>query len=1421
MSDTPTFVPNIPTKKVKKKKKKKKSKTPKLDFFLENVADYNRVRVLAGISALVQGERILFPNDKMNVLREYYFIHPLSPPSQSISGFELSTGVFRARVNCSDVFTTTATVMMRVTEETTPSDVIAQCLSSSHCVAANINSFVCVLRSHITGAVIPLGPNPSDIISAVMRCVESGGEEELCVQWRRDIHNTSVLFKIDVSGINLMSTSTSTAPPPQHVDLFAPLSSISSDVIAMVLSQHNVPACVENYVLKVTSSGNVVRILQDNDNVELRGNEILRMEYSDADVDDVHTGENGRALTFETVLTSRNMLYSQLHRTQQQLESQTALKETIKLYEGQISRLQTGSEDSKRLHEQMNAKQREVEVLETKIALLEEHQNTPVAKDDELDDDQHLLREKTQRIKEEVEQQWRDRVDNLEATLEEAQSGVAQQLVDERALRTNMEKEYLEHVGEGDAYDVAAYTTLKMSLETRNELIHTLTDLLFAANTRVCRVEEEMLKGGHHAGYLSDMLQEKLDLMTKFQELSQKVSTLSSAVHNNQTHSRDGSRRGSDFLNPSYSSHHRRISSPTMGASYSTSALAQQRTISPLNTVLLQSNRESPVSSVQASPFGSPKAHRKKVNAMSEGSTEEVDDDLNEPEGSEDGVVSTPKIFVRHPTANDYSSQEQHNASTTEGDSDGDEVTATRKAFTHTTIPTIRSESSSIADPSFSSLSSMTLSPLYPLISTSLLVALDVSLGNKPLGVTLKEKTHGVGLHSLRLISVRHVTPTSVGEVAGIQAGDMILQANDVYLVGKSKKELAKVVKTSSSLQLIVARPGGVDVNERTVSHTAALLNVDADVTVDELNESLHAKEREADGLRARHHSLLEQNQTLSRMIKRFKRERTALLKLVGVAPVSTTITSRPQSTSTTTSSMHVLNESVDVEVGGHHGLSLSESGSELVGDEADESSEVDLHKMFSEVLEQSHVYKKEVHQLREEARRLQQKISEKETENRKLQARIHIQLTHANEGKEVASSTHSATTGKPTTSSTNDIMSSASTMNVNDEEVDVYEKRVEELEAKLREKSSAYALLRASVDATEEALKDAQKTISTLRNESVLNAQPAADATERQTKKMKTMLGKHNEEKRKLQEQLDALRKKVKETAVEAKLNKKEYNNEIKSLKQQLHTAETTLETLTRTNARLQSKLADVERTVETLTIDAQETKKLFQLAEEAKEEVEKAMASAVNSVEEELKQKQLQLSQSLIRISELEEEERKRSLTVDERTLALEKEKDTLQKSHAQQVTRLEEKLEALEQQCASKETIAQALREELEQTTVNVASLEAERDVLLGTIRDQSVLQNQDELSKEMRKTNVLVSDEIWDVIESKDKQEIMKMLEEKDEEAGRLKLYVDQIMNVICDKAPSLLEDISKQTKHNEFVGSLKQSHRRSTRRNSKK
>lgn len=52
------------------------------------------------------------------------------------------------------------------------------------------------------------------------------------------------------------------------------------------------------------------------------------------------------------------------------------------------------------------------------------------------------------------------------------------------------------------------------------------------------------------------------------------------------------------------------------------------------------------------------------------------------------------------------------------------------------------------------------------------------------------------------------------------------------------------------------------------------------------------------------------------------------------------------------------------------------------------------------------------------------------------------------------------------------------------------------------------------------------------------------------------------------------------------------------------------------------------------------------------------------------------------------------------------------------------------------------------------------------------------------------------QMWDIVEGKSKEEILEMLMDRDEESERMKVYVDQLMGIVIEKAPELLEAVSK-------------------------
>ena len=123
---------------------------------------------------------------------------------------------------------------------------------------------------------------------------------------------------------------------------------------------------------------------------------------------------------------------------------------------------------------------------------------------------------------------------------------------------------------------------------------------------------------------------------------------------------------------------------------------------------------------------------------------------------------------------------------------------------------------------------------------------------------------------------------------------------NDVYLVNASKKDAVAAIKAAgNTLRMVVARPGsGVDATSsgaskgygraiataRAGSQGAGHVGASGDDVageVDRLAQSLKEKEREAEGLRARHKSLLEQHDKHLAALQEYEQERDDILRKV------------------------------------------------------------------------------------------------------------------------------------------------------------------------------------------------------------------------------------------------------------------------------------------------------------------------------------------------------------------------------------------------------------------------------------------------------------------------------------------------------------------------------------------------------------
>ncbi len=116
---------------------------------------------------------------------------------------------------------------------------------------------------------------------------------------------------------------------------------------------------------------------------------------------------------------------------------------------------------------------------------------------------------------------------------------------------------------------------------------------------------------------------------------------------------------------------------------------------------------------------------------------------------------------------------------------------------------------------------------------------------------------------------------------------------------------------------------------------------------------------------------------------------------------------------------------------------------------------------------------------------------------------------------------------------------------------------------------------------------------------------------------------------------------------------------------------------------------------------------------------------------------------------------------------------------------------------------------MKEDLLSRDDMVTALRAERDHMIQLVREQGVDKDEAEVkahglvpalclhlqTARLSERMAMDSDDLWAKIDTMNKEQIIAMLETKDDEAERLRTYVDQLTSVVIEKAPALLGDIN--------------------------
>ncbi|EGD75361.1 hypothetical protein PTSG_06438 [Salpingoeca rosetta] len=704
-----------------------------------------------------------------------------------------------------------------------------------------------------------------------------------------------------------------------------------------------------------------------------------------------------------------------------------------------------------------------------------------------------------------------------------------------------------------------------------------------------------------------------------------------------------------------------------------------------------------------------------------------------------------------------------------------------------------------------------TLTQLFSIIQCSLVLAVEVEKADEPLGMALRSSRFGSDSNALSVIAVRGVTPNAAAHRAGIESGDLLLQIDDVYLVDATKRQAVAAVQAAGDrVRIVLARPGGLDVASRKASApptaTATTTTTTADVTMgaaggtsdgdgdgavpsagsgsalnddaEQLLQRLREKERETESLRARQKSLLKQHDEHVAALQRYERERDAVLRKAASTRARLSRSSGSDSTSHITTATSAVNTPSPPPNKGDEG----EAGEEH------EEEEEDFQSRVFGVLETSQQNAVEVERLRGEVERLKASVQEYSD------ALASAQATLAKE---------------------KELHTSASDTRA----------REEQLRRDLAAKTMELDVLKGTAAAIEESLQEAHSTISGLRTENLqlhekLNSEGGSP---KQTAKLKEVMAKHNQEKAKYRSQLDAMKKKVKEAEARQRGDTKRLQGELTRLQKALADEEGRAAQLEEKARELQQERDELQSRVHKLETDASTLTAQAKEAADVQQRTEAAMNTSIGSLDRDLQAKTAEAERLRARVQELEKQVGQQRSKLDGRAADFETGKKEYREEMNARVAGAEAAAtEARRERDKSLQELAQ-LRAELQAKDSLVSSLQEERHQLLQQVQPGATARRGDggddggHSGQAKNGNGKPASSELWDIVCSKSKEEVLKMLEDRDEEAERLRTYIEGLMEVIIDKSPDILEHVNKlNVSQHGFVGSLRRSHRRSMR-----
>ncbi|XP_062516300.1 myosin heavy chain, cardiac muscle isoform-like [Corticium candelabrum] len=198
-----------------------------------------------------------------------------------------------------------------------------------------------------------------------------------------------------------------------------------------------------------------------------------------------------------------------------------------------------------------------------------------------------------------------------------------------------------------------------------------------------------------------------------------------------------------------------------------------------------------------------------------------------------------------------------------------------------------------------------------------------------------------------------------------------------------------------------------------------------------------------------------------------------------------------------------------------------------------------------------------------------------------------------------------------------------------------------------------------------------------------------------------------------------------------------------------------------------LASRNQDVERTIEQLTAIQNSLQQSVAQANEEKDKMVTALESRIEVLKRDVEKKTEALESQATSENQL-----RRKLKVAE--------------DESKRAGQLFGQLSELQAKLINAETSLEQSTRELTEIRTNAAVLQGERDQLMVILRDQGIQKHTEKPSTPAAMKRLRAG--------TASKQDVLVLLKDKDEEAQRLKEYVDKLLSAVIDQAPFVLEAI---------------------------